>query len=110
MVTGQHNAPVPNPQECPRYSTNRGRVGSRAGLDLSDERKTSTAAGVRALDHPARSLAVKLTTLSQLLFQNNVKINVPMRESEGVRGFGGITRLIPHRGTILRRDLRFKLQ
>jgi hypothetical protein len=71
------------------------------------QKKNISVAGVRALDRPARSLAFKPTNQSQLLFETNVKINVPMHENEGVRGSGGITRLIPHRGTILRRDLSF---
>lgn len=74
-VSGQIHAPAPNPQERPFYSRNRGRLGSTAGLDLLDKRKKSTAVGVRALDRPARSLAVKPTTLSQLLYENNVKTN-----------------------------------
>jgi len=66
------------------------------------QKKNISAAGVRALDRPTRSLAFKPTNQIQLLFEANVKINVPMHENEGVRGSGGIARLIPHRGTILR--------
>ena len=77
-VSGQLHAPTPNHQERPWYSPNRERLGSRAFLDLLDKRKVSTAAGEggRTLP-PARSLAAKPTTLSQLLFDSNVKINVP---------------------------------